>query len=397
MKIGIIGAGLAGLATGAVLAADGHAVDIHERAPQPLPLGAGLLLQPPALAFLERLGALDRIAATAARITKLQARTRGGRRLIDLDYRNLGPASHGLGVRRPALWGALLDACVARGVTIRAGQEITRAADDGTRAMLESVAGDRYSYDLVVLASGANGALAAGKSSSTAYRWGCLWASVTLPPAWPEDALLQRCDGARLMAGILPTGNGTAALYWSVRNDRAAAEIAAPPGTWRERFTHLWPQAAEIVAGLAPAGCVHAAYRNVWADPPFAGRVLAIGDAAHGTSPQLGQGATQGFRDAAALSAALAVEAPIATQLAAYWRARRARTAYYRTASRFLTPFFQSDSAIVGMVRDAFAYPAVRFVPGMRRQALLTLAGAKAGYWSADVVQGTDPAIASQG
>jgi 2-polyprenyl-6-methoxyphenol hydroxylase-like FAD-dependent oxidoreductase len=387
MEIGIVGAGLAGLATAAVLAADGHSVEVHERAPQPRPLGAGLLLQPPALAFLQRLGLLGALAATGARVTKLDARTRGGRTLIDLDYRDLAPGSHGLGVRRPALWGALLDACAGQGVAIQAGQEIARVFDGGARASIETGSGQRHDYELVIVASGANGVLAAGPGSSKPYRWGCLWTSIALPPGWADDTLAQRCDGARLMAGILPTGDGTAALYWSVRNDRAAAEMGAPASEWRARFAQLWPDAATAIAGLDPAGFVHAVYRNVWADPPFSGRVVAVGDAAHGTSPQLGQGATQGFRDAAALSAALSMAAPIADQLATYWRGRRARTAYYRAASRILTPFFQSDSVMLGMLRDAVAHPVTKFVPGVRRQALLTLAGAKTGYWGNDPVE----------
>ena len=69
----------------------------------------------------------------------------------------------------------------------------------------------------------------------------------------------------------------------------------------------LWPEAAALIEHAADAGdFARATYRHValprWNDGP----VLFIGDAAHGTSPQLGQGANLGLLDAHALSRALA-------------------------------------------------------------------------------------------
>jgi 2-polyprenyl-6-methoxyphenol hydroxylase-like FAD-dependent oxidoreductase len=192
------------------------------------------------------------------------------------------------------------------------------------------------------------------------------------------------------MVGVLPTGRvggqRVAALYWSIRNDAVAAWRAAPIGAWRDQVARAWPEAALLLDGVTHADVEHASYRDVWADPPFAGRVVVIGDAAHGTSPQLGQGTTQALRDAAALAEALDGEAPLEARLAAYRDARRRRAAYYRWASRLLTPVFQSSLPGLGVLRDAFAGPVGR-IPLVRRQALLTLAGLKDGLWGADAPQ----------
>ena len=53
-RIGVVGAETAGLAAAALLARAGHQVEILERAPDPGPVGAGLL-QPTGIAVLERL------------------------------------------------------------------------------------------------------------------------------------------------------------------------------------------------------------------------------------------------------------------------------------------------------------------------------------------------------
>ena len=52
------------------------------------------------------------------------------------------------------------------------------------------------------------------------------------------------------------------------------------------------------------------------------------------------------------------------------------RLRFYQLNSRMLTPVFQSDSAVVGMARDAFMGPLCYF-PLSRLQMLTTLVGAQ--------------------
>ncbi len=390
LKVIVSGAGVAGLATAAGLAERGHEVMLLEASPVPRPVGAGLLLQPPAMRLLDRLGAGDRIRASGSPIARLEARTRGGRMLLDVGYADIGRGINGVGVRRPLLWEALFEAAIARGVDLRPGCRVTGLTRDTDGASVTLAEGARHEGDLVVVASGTHTPLRAGlgRHVSRVYPWGCLWATVLLPRDWPDDVLLQRCQGSRQMAGVLPTGvdeegRRTAAFYWSIRNDLVEACRDAPISAWQAEVERLWPAAAPLVAALRHGDLVHAAYRDVWADPPHGGHAIAVGDAAHGTSPQLGQGATQALRDAEALGEALEGEGSLEKRLMAYWAARRGRTAFYRTASRFLTPFFQTSSPGLGLLRDVASGPVGR-IPIVRRQAALALAGLKTGLFGAD-------------
>lgn len=103
------------------------------------------------------------------------------------------------------------------------------------------------------------------------------------------------------------------------------------------------------------------------------GRAIFIGDAAHGTSPQLGQGANLALPDAFYLSQALAV-GDMETALDRFAAMRRGQIAFYRLASRLLTRFYQSDLAVLGTLRDLAFGPACRFGPS-RQLMLSTLAG----------------------
>jgi 2-polyprenyl-6-methoxyphenol hydroxylase-like FAD-dependent oxidoreductase len=141
----------------------------------------------------------------------------------------------------------------------------------------------------------------------------------------------------------------------------------------------IWPEANSIVASL-PGFHAFAtgAYADVRVDPWVRGRVALVGDIAHGTSPQLGQGATLALLDAKALAAALSGEAKVGEALHAYARARRDHARYYQWSSWMLTPFFQSDDRWLGVVRDAFMGPVGR-LPILRREFLATLTGHKTG------------------
>ena len=59
LRIGIVGAGMGGLAAAALLARRGHAVTLVERFAVPRPVGSGLVVQPVGLAVLDAVGAGD--------------------------------------------------------------------------------------------------------------------------------------------------------------------------------------------------------------------------------------------------------------------------------------------------------------------------------------------------
>jgi len=123
---------------------------------------------------------------------------------------------------------------------------------------------------------------------------------------------------------------------------------------------------------------VFAAYADVRMNAWHDRRVVVIGDAAHATSPQLGQGANLGLIDAAALARCIAMHERIESALAAYTAARRAHLGYYQWESSVLTPLFQSDLRIIPFLRDMSMGIACR-LPIVRGPMLSTLTGTRTG------------------
>ena len=116
-----------------------------------------------------------------------------------------------------------------------------------------------------------------------------------------------------------------------------------------------------------------ARYAHQTLPSPVGDRLAAIGDSAHSTSPQLGQGANMALLDARALTLALR-EPDLATALARYARLRRWHVRLYQMLSLTLTPFYQSDSNWLPVLRDVLV-PIATTVPPLPQFLAALVAG----------------------
>ncbi len=398
-SIAVCGSGIGGLATAIALDARGHQVTLFEKVETPRALGAGLMLQPTGQAALARLGLLADALELAQPISGIQGKTRTGRTIFDIDYRTLGDEMFGLGIHRGALFHILDRLRQRRQITVTTNADITTSAVAERKRVLSDATGhDRGAYDLVIDATGLHSTLRRDHAKITLnrpYRYGAIWGVAHLPADWPDtDLLTQRYDAARKMIGILPIGRQPgsetrlAAFFWSLRTAEFDAWRKTPFAAWQSEVIALWPEAAPLVqqfqshADLAPAS-----YADSWLKTPYLERLAFVGDSARSASPQLGQGANLALIDAVTLADSLAENPVINDALQVFASARHDHTRFYGLASRWLTPFFQSDSRLAAQVRDAFFAPSAR-IPYLRREMVRTLAGLKTGLFAHQTPRG---------
>jgi 2-polyprenyl-6-methoxyphenol hydroxylase-like FAD-dependent oxidoreductase len=400
LRIGIVGAGTAGAAAAILLARAGHAVTVFERVALPGPVGAGITLQPTGQAVLSRLGLFDAIAARATRVDGLVCRYPDGRPLIDLRYADVDPSLCGYGLHRGVLFEALLAALRAQsGVVLHCGIEIASTEIADAARWLVAADGTRHGpFDLAVVADGSLSRLHASSGipvRARPYPWGALWfVAVDRGQTLTADRqVVQVTDGPHRMFGLLPTGRAprgddlVVSVFWSIRADRVAAFRNRGLAAWRAEALALHPDSAPILDQIDDIDALtFTQYRDVRMRRWHGDRIVFLGDAAHATSPQLGQGANLALWDAMYLADALSEhqakfaaalsehQADLAAALAHYTAMRRRHLNYYQLATRALTPFFQGDSRALGLARDLL-FPISRRLAPLRRRMVRTMAG----------------------
>jgi 2-polyprenyl-6-methoxyphenol hydroxylase-like FAD-dependent oxidoreductase len=287
------------------------------------------------------------------------------------------------------LFETLFDAVKASAVDVRLGVDVALVRG---RTLVDHERRAHGPYDLVVLADGARShlrdALTTLTKSVRRYPWGALW--FIGRGTQPSAELRQFVDGTSRMVGVLPTGVGPrdhhqeplASLFFSVRVDRHDDAFKHGLDAWKREVVRVAPVARELLDQIrSPDDLTLAAYWDVDMPRWHHDGVVLVGDCAHATSPQLGQGCNLALCDAAALADALAA-APtgrVADALDAYTRSRREHLAFYQLATRALTPLFQSDLHPLAFARDLVTPLATR-VPFVRREMLRAMAGTKTGW-----------------
>lgn len=380
LDVAIVGAGPAGLATALYLQKSGHRVTVFERFIEPAPLGSGLILQPTGLTVLDDLGLFDEIAALGNRIDRLCGfDVASGRTVLDVRYAAIKGGRFGIAVHRAALFHVLYQAVVQADITIETGLDIVDLDISGDRAWLLTNTARRIGpFDLAVDASGARSrikqhALQAREPKPLPY--GAFWASLCAPESasgntLSNTSLVQRYQRASTMIGVLPIGRPKpqapemSAFFWSTKPDEAEQLRGKGIQSWKDAIWKLWPECEFYLNQIHSFDDMTLARYGHHTLPMPAGKCLAIiGDAAHSTSPQLGQGANMALLDARALSHALTRSPDVATALPRYAASRRMHVRTFQALSAAFTPFYQSDSVLLPFLRDRFVAPLSKIAP----------------------------------
>ena len=353
---------------------------------------------------------LEEVLDHGARIDGILARTVGERRVLDLAYGDLDDSLFGVGLHRDVLQNVLrkkLDE--ADNVEVRHGCDVIGARVPGMLqnnkpepegSFLEMADGSvEGPFDLVVSAGGRSGVLrraakAQGHQSwEKWYKYGCLWAILPDRVGFLEgrkNTLTQRVNGCEKMLGFLPTGRRgyvgaegddpqLISLFWSLEMSKANAVREAGIDAWKEEVLSFEPSAEGLIDQITSFDdLIEAYYSNVvMPRMRYGSAAVFVGDEAHACSPQLGQGANLGLVDAWMLSESLKeANWDVTAALHAFDSKRRWRLRFYQLNSMLLTPVFQSNSKVMGVLRDTFMGPMCRF-PLTRRQMLATLVGAQ--------------------
>ncbi|MGF1498433.1 MAG: FAD-dependent urate hydroxylase HpxO, partial [Elainellaceae cyanobacterium] len=342
LKALVIGAGIGGLTAGIALKQAGYDVEIYDRVGELRPVGAGISLWSNGVKVLNRLGLGAEIAQIGGQMNSMEYRTKTGALLNHID---LAPLIQTVGQRpypvaRHDLQEMLLRAFAGE---VNLGHRCIGLDEDasGVTALFDN--GHTARGDLVVAADGVRSILRTdvlGREVEPRYGGYVNWNGL-VPAA--EDLAPQNCwviyVGDHQRASMMPVGGDRFYFFLDVPLPKGTP---ANPDTYRDdlkTYFKGWADPVQtLIERLNPAEVARPEIHDVGPIECFVrGRVALLGDAAHATCPDLGQGGCQAIEDALVLSECLVTtNLPVADALKRYERERieRANAVVYKARQR---------------------------------------------------------------
>jgi len=336
---------------------------VYEQAEELSAVGAGITIWANAIKALRKLGVADEVIEAGAKIDRGELRTSKGRVLSrtqtgELEQRFGEPT---VALHRAELHRILLDALPPDAVHL--GERCMRfeETEEGVSASFMSGARDRA--ELLIGADGIH--------------------SVIREQLFPEVRL--RYSGYTTWRGVVETRDeaalGTTVESWGcgarfgiVRVDRDRvywfSTANAPEG---RKLSHAeskrflldyfkdWHHPVRLLIESTPAERI--LHNDIYDIPPMKkwcrGRAALLGDAAHPTTPNMGQGACMAIESSLALARCLREGDNLSQSLSRYERERSPRTAWITNQSWRIGRIGQFQNRLLCAMRDAF----VQFAP----------------------------------
>lgn len=377
MAIIIIGGGIGGLATALVLHRNGHTVEVYEAAPTIRAVGAGVVLGANVVKEMSQLGLTDALLAAGVPISGLQLEDEAGRPLLAVSSaayvrRHFRPHSN-LALRHADLQ-ALLLAQLPAGV-VHTGHTFSKYTLTSGGVVAHFANGHITSGNGLVAADGLHSAVRAQllPAAQPRYAGYTCWRAVVPAPAGllPPDGpnIFRETWGAAGRFGYVPVGYGQ--VYWfcclNATHPADPALSAYTPTDLARHFADFHPAVPALLAATPPAAMLWHDIVELPPLPRFAfGRVLLLGDAAHATTPNLGQGAGQALEDAFALAACFGKTSHPAVAFRNFEQRRRARTQAIARRSALVGQVAQLQKPALVAARNALLRATPDFVTSMQ-------------------------------
>jgi len=237
---------------------------------------------------------------------------------------------------------------------VRLGRECVGFDDDGTGVTVRFADGTSERASLLVGADGLHSAVRRALLGDAPLRYAGYTSWRAIAPRVPgvSDGCGAEIWGRGLRFGYVPVNANE--IYWFAvanapeggRDDDAHAFVA-------ERFADFCAPAPALVAATPKERVFRT---DIHDRPPITswsrGRVTLLGDAAHPTTPNLGQGGCMAIEDAVTLAHYLATKGSYDAAFAAYETKRVARTSRIVEASYKFGRIAQLDGAVSTALRN---------------------------------------------
>ncbi|WP_343559213.1 FAD-dependent monooxygenase [Kiloniella sp. b19] len=348
MKILVCGGGIAGLSATIALQQQGHQVSLIERSENWQTFGAGLHLPGNSEPLLKHLGVLEAVERQSASFEQLCYCRADGKALFSLNVAAQGwPRFRALS--RQSFHRILLDRADLS--SARTGVAVKSVSAEGHVILSD---GTQENFDLVIGADGIGSRVRrslfgeACKPQETGFRCWRWIADDADVMAYPRFVM-----GRGVVLLAMPLEGGKTYVFVSVHDpEEQFRELSV--AAMKKLLEQFEPGlVARLTRDLDPHNLHEGTLQQMEMQQWSRGRVVLIGDAAHGTLPTLAQGAAQSMKDAIELAAALDEDGEISVALARFERRRKPEAHWVQGQSFRRMGLARLDSPVAVFCRNA--------------------------------------------
>ncbi len=358
MKVIVVGGGIGGLCAALALQKQGIETIVYEAAPELKPVGAGVGLAANAIQGLASLGVSDAVIARGKELEALTIFDEHDHIITNQDTR---PLSKKYGISNFVIHRADLHDVLAQNLkpgTLQLNKRCQTINQQNNRVLVTFTDGTQTIADLLIAADGINSVIRQHllPESKPRYAGYTCWRGVIQNPGVTINHMISAETWApqgRVGMASLP-GNR---IYWyacinAPENDPRMRQMT--PAQLAAHFTGVHKPVQQVLAATRPDQLIWGDIADLKPLKKFVyNRMVLLGDAAHATTPNMGQGACQAIEDAVVLGQCLAQHATIVSALANYEKRRLARTAKVIRLSRMLGWVSQWENPLLVKVRNA--------------------------------------------
>ena len=336
----------------------GIAATIYEAAPELKAVGAGVGLAANAIQGLARLGVVEDVVARGKQLEALVMFDEKGKVISNFDTQPLS-RKYGISnfvIHRANLHEVLQNQLQANSLLL--GKRCKSIVQQNGQVQVRFADGTQASADLLIAADGINSVVRRQllPQSQPRYAGYTCWRAVIRDPGVDINKMISAETWApQGRVGIAPLQDDS--IYWyacinAPEQDPHMRQMT--PAQLALHFAGVNPPIAEVLAATKSEQLLWNDIADLKPLRQFIyNRVVLLGDAAHATTPNMGQGACQAIEDAVVLGQCLQQEPVLEIALKLYERRRLARTAKVIRLSRLLGQVAQWPQPLLGGLRNS--------------------------------------------
>ncbi|MBZ0201826.1 MAG: FAD-dependent monooxygenase [Ignavibacteria bacterium] len=369
-EISISGAGIAGLVTAIALRKIGINCIVYEAAPEIKPLGAGLVLAANAIKAFEKIGIDKEIISKGRLLASFAILDKNGKTISRTDSEAIGKkfGTDNFTIHRARLHEALLS--LIDSSRIKTGKKIISADQSDSGVTLHFADGTTAQTGYLVAADGIHSHIRKLLIPNTKERY----AGYTCWRGIVEDAGLNITESTETWGpagrfGIVPLAEGK--IYWFASVNAKQNDPVLKNFEVNDLLKHFAEYHSSVKAVLQNTSESVLLLNDIIDLEPVKnyafGKIVLIGDAAHATTPNMGQGACQAIEDAVILTDELSKTGSVENAFERFGVRRIKRTHFIVNNSWKLGKMAQSSNLVFSALRNC----TLRLIPAKIKESQL--------------------------